>query len=228
MQQELRPRIYVPFETTGRVRRAFADRGWFACSCDLLDTQLPCGPNEYHHIGDAFDLVDPDWLFGVGWDMMIAFPVCTFLSSSGLHWNKRRPGREQKTREAVEVVRRLLNQKIKRIAVENPVGKISTAIFPPTQIIQPHQFGHDASKQTCLWLKNLPPLKPTKLIAPRWVDGKPRWGNQTDSGQNKLTPGDDRAAERSETYQGIADAMGDQWGDPKLDHWRPMQADMFV
>jgi hypothetical protein len=95
--------------------------------------------------------------------------------------------------------------------LENPIGCISTRVRKPDQTIQPHQFGHDASKATCLWLKGLPLLTPTKHIAPRLVDGRKRWGNQTDSGQNKLPPSADRWKIRSETYQGIADAMANQW-----------------
>jgi hypothetical protein len=142
---------------------------------------------------------------------MIAHPPCTYLCSSGLHWNKRRPGRAEETEKALEFVRRLLDAPMPRIALENPVGCISTRIRPYDQAIQPYQFGHDASKKTCLWLKNLPPLRPTKMVEPRMVNGKPRWGNQTDSGQNKLPPSADRWAIRSETYQGIAQAMAEQW-----------------
>jgi hypothetical protein len=105
-----------------------------------------------------------------------------------------------------------MNANIKKIAIENPIGCISTRIRKPDQIIQPYDFGENASKQTCLWLKNLPQLKPTAYYPPRVVNGKKRWGNQTDSGQNKLTPSDDRWAKRSITYQGIADAMAEQWG----------------
>lgn len=101
---------------------------------------------------------------------------------------------------------------IARIALENPVSIISSRIRKPDQIIQPHQFGHDASKATCLWLKNLPKLAPTETVPPRIIDGKSRWGNQTDSGQNKLAPSADRWKIRSTTYQGIADAMAAQWG----------------
>jgi len=149
---------------------------------------------------------------GFGWDLMIAFPPCTYLCSSGLHWNTRRPGRAQKTAEALDFVRALLDAPIHRIALENPIGCISTQIRPPDQIIQPHEFGHDASKRTCLWLKNLPSLVATARVEPRIVNGRPRWGNQTDSGQNKLTPSDDRWKKRSATYEGIAAAMADQWG----------------
>ena len=143
---------------------------------------------------------------------MVAHPPCTYLCSSGLHWNKRVPGRQAQTEEALLFVQALMNAPIERIAIENPVGCISTRIRKPDQTIQPYQFGEDASKATCLWLKNLPLLKPTSFIPPRRVNGRPRWGNQTDSGQNKLPPSADRWAIRSMTYQGIADAIASQWG----------------
>lgn len=146
------------------------------------------------------------------WDLMVAHPPCTYLCSSGLHWNCRTPGRSELTEQALEFVRLLLDANVKRIALENPRGRIGTAIRKADQTIHPHQFGHDASKATCLWLKNLPPLQPTKLIAPRMVSGKPRWANQTDSGQNRLGPSPTRSADRARTYQGIADAMAEQWG----------------
>lgn len=223
---ELRPRLYVPFEKSGRVRRAFAERGWFAVSCDLEPTDTPCGPNEVHWVGDAFDLMEsPEDFFGVGWDMMIAFPPCTYLAVSGLHWNHRDPERRIKTENALVHVRRILGQDIPKIALENPVGAISSNVREPDQIIQPYQFGEDASKATCLWLKNLPPLRPTKSVLPREGKiGKRRWSNQTDSGQNKLPPSPDRAAKRALTYHGIAEAMADQWGDPKLEYRTPVQA----
>jgi hypothetical protein len=143
------------------------------------------------------------------WDLMIAHPPCTYLCSSGLHWNKRRPERAQQTEDALRFVSLLLNAPIPRIALENPVGCISTRIRPPTQTIQPWQFGHPESKATCLWLKNLPKLVPTDVVA------KPacgHWENQTPSGQNRLAPSPDRWKERSRTYQGIAEAMATQWG----------------
>jgi hypothetical protein len=143
---------------------------------------------------------------------MVAHPPCTYLCSSGLHWNKRVPGRAQMTEEALEFVQLLLDAPIPRIALENPIGCISTRIRKPDQTIQPWQFGHDASKATCLWLKGLPTLVPTQIIEPRLVDGKKRWGNQTDSGQNRLGPSEDRWKIRSETYAGIAEAMATQWG----------------
>jgi hypothetical protein len=143
---------------------------------------------------------------------MIAHPPCTYLCSSGLHWNKRRPERVQQTEKALEFVRLLMDARIPRIAIENPIGCISTRIRKPDQIIQPWQFGHDASKATGLWLKGLPLLAPTALVAGRVVDGKRRWANQTDSGQNRLPPSADRWKLRSATYQGIANAMAAQWG----------------
>jgi hypothetical protein len=144
---------------------------------------------------------------------MIAHPPCTYLTVSGLHWNKRNPERAKLTEEALEFVQFLLDAPIKRIALENPIGCISTRIEPPTQIIQPYQFGEDASKATCLWLKDLPPLLHTAYVEPRIVDGKKRWANQTDSGQNRLGPSPDRWKIRSKTYQGIADAMAHQWSE---------------
>lgn len=197
-------RILVACEFSGTVRDACARRGHDATSCDLLPTEKP----GQHRQCDVRELLDE------GWDMMIAHPPCTYLSSSGLHWNNRGRGWE-KTEEALEFVRVLLAAPIPRIALENPLGCISTRIRKYEQQIQPHQFGHDASKATCLWLKGLPPLRATKHIAPRIVvkDGKEfrRWSNQTDSGQNRLAPSEDRWAKRSLTYQGIAEAMAAQW-----------------
>lgn len=197
-------RVLVACEYSGTVRDAFIAAGHYAMSCDLLPTDSP----GFHYQGDVKDVIDG------GWDMMIAHPPCTYLCSSGLHWNSRTPGRSQKTEEALEFVRFLMDSPIPMIAIENPIGCISTRIRKPDQTIQPWQFGHDASKATCLWLKNLPPLMPTKIHPPRVVNGKKRWGNQTDSGQNKLAPSDDRWKIRSETYSGIAEAMANQWGKP--------------
>lgn len=148
--------------------------------------------------------------------MMVAHPPCTHLTVSGLHWNHKRPERAAKTVEDLAFVRLLLDAPIPRIALENPVGCISTQIRKPTQTIQPHDFGVDASKRTCLWLTNLPPLVPTGRLAGRMVlhNGKlvERWANQTDSGQNRLGPSADRWALRSLTYPEIAHAMASQWG----------------
>lgn len=196
-------RVLVACEYSGTVRDAFRSRGHDAWSCDLLPTD---GNPTYHYCRDVLDILNDDW------DMMIAHPPCTYLCSSGLHWNKRRPERAALTEEALAFVAKLLNAPIAKIALENPIGCISSRIRKPDQVIQPWQFGHDASKATCLWLKGLPLLSPTRLIEPRLINGKKRWGNQTDSGQNKLPPSADRWKIRSTTYQGIADAMADQWG----------------
>jgi hypothetical protein len=196
-------RVLIGGEISGRVRDAFRARGHRAISCDLRETMRP-GP---HFRGDMRAM-----LRLLRWDLFIAFPPCTYLARSGLHHNQRVPGRVAKSLEALEFVAELLGADVPRIALENPIGLISSRIRKPDQIIQPYQFGHDASKATCLWLKNLPLLVPTSNIPPRIVDGKKRWGNQTDSGNNKLPPTPDRADLRSLTFQGIADAMAEQWG----------------
>jgi hypothetical protein len=252
------PRVLVACEYSGRVRDAFAARGWEAWSCDLLPTESP----GLHHQGDVRDMLDgfapvrfaadcdpsgDDWccltqrapdecpcfgpthdgieyverngvLFGRParrpfWDLLIAHPPCTYLCSSGLHWNKRRPERAQQTEDALDFVRVLMNAPVSRIAIENPIGCISTRIRKPQQVVHPWMFGDDASKATCLWLKGLPPLAPTRRVEPRIVDGKRRWANQTDSGQNRLGPSEDRWKLRSETFLGIAEAMAEQWGE---------------
>lgn len=194
-------RVLVGCEFSGTVRDAFARRGWDAWSCDLLPTEKPGN----HYQCDVLSVLDK------GWDLAIFHPPCTYLTSSGLHWNKRVPGREQKTQESLAFVRALLDAPIPMIALENPIGRIGTAIRPADQVIQPYEYGHDASKATCLWLKGLPKLRPTLFTPPRIVAGKKRWGNQTDSGQNKLGPSEDRWKIRSYTYPGIAEAMAEQW-----------------
>lgn len=199
-------RVLIACEYSGRVRDAFIAQGHDAMSCDLLPTEAP-GP---HYEGDVFDVIDD------GWDMMIAHPPCTYLASSGLHWNKRIPGRDKLTHEAMLFVLNLMgvgfvSHGIPRIALENPIGCISSNFRKPDQIIQPYQFGEDASKATCLWLVGLPKLTPTAFVQPRMVNGARRWANQCDSGQNKLAPSDDRWKDRSRTYQGIANAMAEQW-----------------
>ena len=193
--------ILIACEYSGTVRDAFIAKGHDAMSCDLLPTDVP-GP---HYQGDVFDIINN------GWDMMIAHPPCTYLSVSGMHWTARGLRDPQLTEDALEFVTRLMAASIPRIAVENPISVISSRIRKPDQIINPWQFGHDASKRTCLWLKNLPLLTPTDIVKPRIVNGKKRWANQTDSGQNRLPPSEDRWKIRSETYTGIAQAMADQW-----------------
>ena len=197
-------KVLVACEYSGIVRNAFRAKGHDAWSCDLL----PSDDNSSYHIqGDVIPLLTQ------GWDLLIAHPPCTYLSVSGLHWNTKDQSRQGKTEQALEFVRVLMNAPIDKIAIENPVSCISTRIRKPDQIIQPYQFGHDASKKTCLWLKNLAPLEidPSQYVQPRMVNGKPRWSNQTDSGQNKLPPSINRWKIRAETYDGIAKAMANQW-----------------
>lgn len=204
-------KVLVAMETSGKIRRAFRAKGHNAYSCDILPSD---DGSPYHIKGDVFELLSQIGRFddGWAWDLMIAHPTCTYLCSSGLHWNYRRPGRQALTDAALEDVRKLMSAPIDKICIENPVGCISTRIRKPDQIIHPYQFGHDASKGTCLWLKGLPTLKPTAYVQPRIVNGKKIWANQTPSGQNKLGPSPDRWKLRSETYDGIAHAMADQWG----------------
>jgi len=155
-------KVLVACEFSGTVRDAFIAKGHNAVSCDLLPTESP-GP---HIQGDVIpEICVHDY------DMMIAFPPCTYLCSSGLHWNTRRPERAKETEQALNFVRFLMWCKIPKIAVENPIGCISTRIRKPDQVIQPWMFGHPESKQTCLWLKNLPLLQPTNIIKspPAWV-----------------------------------------------------------
>lgn len=196
--------VLIACEMSGNVRNEFRKLGHNAWSCDIE----PCMDNSvYHYQGDIHDILDNPSEHPT-WDLMIAFPPCTFLCSSGLHWNKRRPERQHQTDEALEFVRYLLNINIPHIALENPIGCISTQIRPPDQKIQPFEYGHPESKTTCLWLKNLPQLQPTNILQ------KPScgyWDNQTPSGQNKLGPSKNRSTIRSITYPGIACAMATQW-----------------
>jgi hypothetical protein len=158
-------------------------------SCDLLPTDAP-GP---HHQGDVFDIL------GDGWDLMIAHPPCTHLAVSGArHFAAKQASGVQQ--EALAFVQRLMDAPIARIAIENPISIISSRIRKPDQIIQPWQFGHGETKATCLWLKNLPKLTPTNI-----VDGR-------SDRIRKMPPSPDRWKLRSTTYQGIADAMAQQWG----------------
>ena len=214
----------IACEYSGRVRDAFLRAGHDAMSCDLLPTDAP-GP---HYRGDVRDVL------GDGWDLVVAHPPCTYLSVSGMHWTKRGLRDPRLTEDALDFVRLLIDAPAPRVAVENPVSVISSRIRPPDQIVQPWMFGHDASKATCLWLRGLPKLVPTEVVEPRLVccgvelppgvgkrgcancngdkEARPRWGNQTASGQNRLGPSPDRWKIRSETYPGIAAAMASQWG----------------
>lgn len=194
----------IACEYSGIVREEFKKLGWNAWSCDFLPSDIQGQHFQY----DVKEVIENK---KYNWNLMIAFPPCTFLCSSGMHWTTRGLRDPNLTEEALDFVNYLLNVPIKHIALENPVGIISSRIRKPDQIISPYQFGHDASKKTCLWLKNLPLLKPTQYIEPQIINGKKIWGNQTKSGQNKLPPSKDRWKIRSKTYEGIARAMATQY-----------------
>ena len=212
-------RVLVACEYSGIVRDEFLKLGHDAISCDLLDSESDFGE---HYKGNVLDIIND------GWDMMIAFPPCTYLTVTGNRWfyhpedkhlptDKRRPhpkhpDRRELQKQALSFVSNLLNANIDRIALENPIGAISSNIRKPDQIIHPYQFGHDTAKSTCLWLKNLPILRYTKIVEPKSFkmgDGK---------NYNKLhyetfnLPVQERWKVRSATFLGIAKAMADQWG----------------
>jgi hypothetical protein len=194
-------KVLVACEYSGIVRDAFAAKGHNAWSCDILPTESLGN----HFQGDVLQYLDK------GWDLMIAHPPCTHLAVSGARWftEGKKPWSLQE--EALDFVRKLLNAPIDKIALENPVSVISTKIRKPNQIIQPFQFGHNVSKKTCLWLKNLPNLKPTKIVKPDivLVNGKKMSKMHYES--FKL-PSKERSKVRSKFYTGIAEAMADQWG----------------
>ena len=179
--------MLIACEFSGVVRDAFLSRGHDAMSCDLLPTET-LGP---HYNGDVRDV-----LYN-GWDLMIAHPPCTHLAVSGARWFK---DKQAEQAEALDFVRILLQAPIHRIALENPVSIISSRIRKPDQIVQPWQFGHGETKATCLWLKNLPPLTPTNVVEGR------------EARVHKMPPSPNRWKERSRTFDGLAQAMADQWG----------------
>jgi len=182
-------RVLIACEYSGTVRDAFIAKGHDAISCDLLPTDKP-GP---HYQGDVFEIIND------GFDLMIAHPPCTHLAVSGArHFAaKRADGRQQ---EAIDFFIRLAMADIPKMAIENPVCIMSSIWRKPDQIIQPWQFGHGETKATCLWLKGLPLLQPTNIVEGR-ADRI-----------HKMPPSPDRWKLRSTTYQGIADAMAEQWG----------------
>ena len=192
-------KVLVACECSGRVRDAFLKLGHDAISCDLKDTEVP-GP---HFKGDVKDVINN------GFDLMIAHPPCTYLCVSGARWFKDK-GRKEKQDEAVEFVKYLMNAKINRICIENPVSIISTVIRQPDQIINPWMFGDAFSKKTCLWLKNLPFLDHINVVGKGEYfvckSGKrvPKWYNQFSK--------EDRSTRRSKTFYGIADGMAKEWG----------------
>lgn len=193
-------KVIVGCEYSGRVREAFRMLGHDAWSCDLLPSE---DDSQFHIHGNVLSLLSNDW------DLAIFHPPCTYLAVSGMHWTARGLRDPQLTEDALEFVRTLMDAPIPRIAIENPVSVISSRIRKPDQIVQPWWFGDDASKKTCLWLKNLPLLVASNPLP---GDSRTRRGNQTPSGQNKLGPSHDRWKERSRTYPGIARAMAEQWG----------------
>jgi len=182
-------RVLIACEFSGIVRDAFTAKGHDAMSCDLLPSDKP----GLHHVGNVMEVIDQ------GWDIMIAHPPCTHLAVSGARWFKDKLPEQA---EALEFVRQLLQANIKHIAIENPVSIISTRIRKPDQIIQPWQYGHGETKATCLWLKNLPKLKPTDVVTGR------------EQRVHKMPPSPTRWKQRSITYKGIADAMAQQWAVP--------------
>uniref|UniRef100_A0A6M3LFF8 Putative methyltransferase n=1 Tax=viral metagenome TaxID=1070528 RepID=A0A6M3LFF8_9ZZZZ len=189
--------VLIACEFSGIVRNAFKKMGHDALSCDLLPTERPGN----HYQGDVRDI-----LYDKVFDLMIAFPPCFRLAVSGARWFK---GREKEQKEAIKFFMELINAPIPRICVENPIGIMSTVYRKPDQIIQPWQFGHGETKATCLWLKNLPLLKPTNIVEGR--EGRV-W---------KESPGPERWKNRSRIYTGFAEAMVEQWEKLKKGEVKP-------
>ena len=234
-------RVIVGMETSGRTRTAFELLGHDVVSVDLL----PADDGAPNHIqADVFDVLSQE-----RFDLGIFHPTCTYLTISAEWCYKDNPGknmtpgvlfgaeRREARERALEDFKRLdRHPNVKRKAIENPVGVVSTRHRRPDQIVQPYQFGDDASKKTCLWLTGLPPLKidPAQAVAPRWIccgldlgqrmtspgcpicgshyKALPRWANQNDSGQNREAPSADRWKNRSATFPGIAAAFAKNWG----------------
>tara|TARA_R100001443_G_scaffold81431_1_gene88365 strand:+ start:46 stop:633 length:588 start_codon:yes stop_codon:yes gene_type:complete len=194
-------KVLVACEYSGIVRDAFVAKGHDAWSCDILPTEKPGN----HIQDDILKHLDK------GWDLMIAHPPCTHLAVSGARWftEGKKPWSLQI--EALDFVRKLLNAPIEKIALENPVSVISTKIRKPNQIIQPFQFGHDVSKKTCLWLKNLPNLIHTKIVKPDIIE-KDGYKMSRHHWETFKLPSNIRGKVRSKFYKGIAEAMANQWG----------------
>ena len=200
-------KILIACEFSGTVRDAFTRGGHDATSCDLLPTERP----GKHYQGDVFDIIND------GWDMMIAHPPCTYLTLAGNKWflpeyAERFPTRTQDRKDGIEFFVKLWNAPIKKKCFENPIGVLSSQFRKPDQIIQPYQFGDTERKATCLWLQGLPKLTHTKIVVPEIIRHK---NGKTDSKWHyetmKLSP-HERMKARSKTFQGIANAMADQWG----------------
>lgn len=207
-------KVLVACEYSGIVRDAFTKRGHFAVSCDLLPTESP----GWHYMGDVFDIIND------GWDLMIAHPPCTYLTVTANKWLKEQPKRKSgnlvgKERldareEAVAFFMALYNAPIKKIAIENPIGCMSSRFRKPDQVVHPYMFGHPVSKATCLWLKELPILTATDIVNPEWHTTKegrryPKWSMIEAANIRDLK---ERAKFRSKTFSGIAEAMATQWG----------------
>ncbi len=188
-------RVLVGCEFSGIVRDAFTARGHHAVSCDLLPTES----SGQHIQSDVLEILND------GWDLMIAFPPCTHLCVSGARWFK---DKRTEQNEAIGFFMQLANAPIHRIAIENPVGIMSSVWRKPDQIIQPWQFGHGETKATCLWLKNLPPLQPTHLEGDLFAEEVP---TERVARVHHEPPGPDRWKNRSRTFNGIAKAMATQW-----------------
>lgn len=181
-------RVLVACEFSGVVRESFRAKGHDAWSCDLLPSD---DDSPYHHQGTVLTILENDW------DLMIAHPPCTHLASSGARWFKDKANEQL---WGIAFFMAMVKARIDKIAVENPIGIMSSTYRKPDQIIQPWQFGHGETKATCLWLKNLPKLQPTNIVEGR------------EARIHKMPPSKDRGKLRSITYQGIAKAMADQWG----------------
>jgi site-specific DNA-cytosine methylase len=180
----------VACEFSGVVREAFRKKGHDAWSCDLLPSD---DKSQYHIRDDVLNHLND------GWDIMIAHPPCTYLCVSGARWFKEQ-SRQMLQLDALQFIKILMSAPINKIAIENPIGIISTKIRKPDQIIQPWMFGHGETKATCLWLKNLPKLIPTNIVGGR------------EPIIHHMSPGKNRGKLRSITYKGIAEAMAEQWG----------------
>ena len=205
-------RVLIACEFSGVVRHAFALLGHESHSCDLIETELECGPGEYHHVESAIDTINCE----LQWDLLIAHPPCTYLCNSGVRWlapgGNLNPARHKLMMEACDFFAQLLAAPIPRICIENPVmhkyarnylqetWRVLRHDARPTQTIQPWQFGHGEIKRTCFWLRGLPLLKPSDVVSGR----TPR--------VHHASPGPDRWKERSRTLPGIAKAMAEQWG----------------
>lgn len=209
-------KVLIACEESQVVCKAFRAKGHEAYSCDLL----PCsgGYPEWHYQQDVFEVIDK------GWDMMIAHPPCTYLSVSGAKHLYNKDGspnieRHENQRKALDFVYKLMMSNIPRIAIENPISVISSKLRKPDQIIQPYWFGDSVSKSTCLWLKDLPKLTPTNIVGKgefkEWIDKNGKIKRQAmwyyDALQQAKSP-EERRTLRSKTFQGIADAMANQWG----------------